>query len=39
LAEKLGGQGLERIAAKELAKKIPIPVIDERPPSWFGAFR
>jgi hypothetical protein len=30
LAEKLGGQGVERIAAKELAKKIPIPVIDEK---------
>jgi hypothetical protein len=30
LAERLGGQSLERIAAKELAKKIPIPVIDEK---------
>jgi hypothetical protein len=30
LAEKLGGQRLERIAAKELAKKIPIPVVDDQ---------
>ena len=30
LLEKLGGQPMERIAAKELAKKIPIPVIDEK---------
>jgi hypothetical protein len=29
-AEKLGGQSLERIAAKELAKKIPIPVVDDQ---------
>ena len=30
LAEKVGGQSLERIAAKELAKKIPIPVVDDQ---------
>ena len=27
---ELGGQSLERIAAKELAKKIPIPVVDDQ---------
>jgi hypothetical protein len=30
LMEKLGGQSVERIAAKELAKKIHIPVVDEK---------
>lgn len=30
LAEKLGAASLERIAAKELAKKIPIPVVDDQ---------
>ena len=30
LTEKLRGQGLECIVAKELAKKIPIPIVDEK---------
>ena len=30
LTEKLGGQTLERVAAKEPAKKIHIPVVDEK---------
>jgi hypothetical protein len=30
LAEKLGATSLERIAAKELAKKISIPVVDDQ---------